>query len=217
MFILVSTPNSPLSSHGHKLLIVAPVIEGLLGGWSTLQSATTAYISDCTSAGSRAHVFSRFTGVFYLGFSMGPAIGGWIIRKRIGALPGQEKSVTAVFWLAILCSFANFLLVMFVFPESLSKEKKALAAEHYRQEHSVKGKGRALIVETESIDGQGNDPSHTPQGKPGVFGRFFSPLALFLPVTITDTTGRSRQDYSLTLLAGALFSYFLATVSALLS
>jgi hypothetical protein len=69
-FILASTPSSPLSSHGHKLLIIAPVIEGLLGGWSTLQSATSAYISDCTSSGSRASMFSRFTGVSFLGFGV---------------------------------------------------------------------------------------------------------------------------------------------------
>jgi MFS family permease len=69
-FILASTPSSPLSSHGHKLLLIAPVIEGLLGGWSTLASATSAYISDCTSSGSRAAVFSRFTGVSYLGFGV---------------------------------------------------------------------------------------------------------------------------------------------------
>ncbi|TDL25823.1 hypothetical protein BD410DRAFT_837280 [Rickenella mellea] len=43
-FILVSTPGSVFASHGHKLLIVAPMIEGLLGGWSTLQGATSAYV-----------------------------------------------------------------------------------------------------------------------------------------------------------------------------
>jgi len=94
-FILVATPGSALASHGHKLLIIAPIIEGSLGGWSTLQSATSSYVSDCTSSGSRAKIFSRFTGVFYLGFALGPTIGGWIIRKgipgldRIGTLYGQ--------------------------------------------------------------------------------------------------------------------------------
>lgn len=70
LFILASTPSSPFYSHGYKLLLIAPVIEGLLGGWSTIQSGTSAYISDCTSAGSRAAIFSRFTGVSFLGFSV---------------------------------------------------------------------------------------------------------------------------------------------------
>lgn len=87
-FILVATPGSPLAAHGHKLLVIAPIIEGLLGGWSTLQSATSAYVSDCTSPGSRATIFSRFNGVFFLGFSIGPVIGGWIIRNGI---PGIDR------------------------------------------------------------------------------------------------------------------------------
>lgn len=69
-FILAATPSSPLASYGRVLLLIAPVFEGLLGGWSTLQAGTSAYISDCTSSGSRASVFSRFTGVSFLGFSV---------------------------------------------------------------------------------------------------------------------------------------------------
>lgn len=44
-FILVSTPHSIFASHGHKLIIIAPIIEGLLGGWSTLQAATSASVN----------------------------------------------------------------------------------------------------------------------------------------------------------------------------
>lgn len=157
VFILTSTPHLPFPlswfsytsklNHAHHLLLLAPLVEGLLGGWSTLQSATSAYISDCTSPGSRAQIFSRFTGVFYLGFSFGPAIAAWLIRHPdLFRLPGspastpgnhlvdmtgktaaQRQTVTAVFWIAVFCSFANFLLVLFLFPESLSKEKRQQA------------------------------------------------------------------------------------------
>ncbi|KAJ7593229.1 major facilitator superfamily domain-containing protein [Mycena floridula] len=216
-FILVSTPNSIFAGHGHKLLIIAPIIEGGLGGWSTLQGATTAYISDCTSTGSRATIFSRFTGVFYLGFSIGPSIGGWIIRNRIGAGPGTEKSVTTVFWLAIMGSFINFFLVLFVFPESLSKEKQAAAAEQYRQMHGGKGKGRALDTVAElSEDGEPGSSHDTQEDQMssgrgrGIIAKFLSPLALFLPAVITDRHGKSRKDWSLTLIACTLFGYFLA-------
>ncbi|KAG5221374.1 MFS substrate transporter [Salix suchowensis] len=153
-FILVSTPSSPLAAHGHKLLILAPIIEGSLGGWSALQAGISAYISDCTSAGSRAHIFSRFTGVFYLGFSVGPSIGGWLIRHSnsfkffdyLGAMhPGPTRqSVTPVFWVSALASLANLVLIFFVIPESLSKEKQAAARFEYNGEG--KGKGRALVT-----------------------------------------------------------------------
>ncbi|KAH6909108.1 major facilitator superfamily domain-containing protein [Coprinopsis sp. MPI-PUGE-AT-0042] len=157
VFILTSTPHLPFPlswfsytskfNHAHHLLLLAPLVEGLLGGWSTLQSATSAYISDCTSPGSRAQIFSRFTGVFYLGFSFGPAIAAWLIRhpdffrfpgtseaapgKHLVDLTGktvaQRQTVTAVFWIAVFCSLANFLLVLFLFPESLTKEKREQA------------------------------------------------------------------------------------------
>src|SRR5690606_1137394 len=90
IFVLTSSPSLPFPlswfsyastpNRAAQLLLLAPLVEGLLGGWSTLQSATSAYISDCTSPGSRAQIFSRFTGVFYLGFSAGPAIAAWVIR-----------------------------------------------------------------------------------------------------------------------------------------
>src|ERR1700734_1808830 len=101
MFTLVSTPASPFFKHGHMLLIVVSVIEGLLGGYSTLQSGTSAYLSDCTSSDSRAHIFSQFSGVVYVGFSIGPVIGGWLIRHPIpwwiggSSIPGRQ-SVTSV-------------------------------------------------------------------------------------------------------------------------
>ncbi|KAG7089531.1 hypothetical protein E1B28_011205 [Marasmius oreades] len=214
-FILVSTPGSPLASHGHKMLIIAPFIEGLLGGWSTLQSACLSYVSDCTSPGSRATIFSRFMGVFYLGLSVGPTIAGWIINNgipgidRIGTPTGQGKSVTEVFWLAICCSFINFLLAAIVFPESLSRESRATAAQQYHDSRASKGKARASEEAGGSLEG-----SVSTVKKGGILAGLLSPLSTFLPATITVVTGngiRKKKDWSLTFLALALFMYMLST------
>ncbi|KAJ7931538.1 major facilitator superfamily-domain-containing protein [Mycena leptocephala] len=216
-FILASTPSSPLSSHGHKLLLIAPVIEGLLGGWSTLASATSAYISDCTSSGSRAAVFSRFTGVSYLGFGLGPILGGWLIRHPIAFLTGpphpgqpQAQTVTSAFWVAIglqACQFwrsigaINLCLVLFVFPESTTQEQRDLA--------SGKGKGKAPERTLENIVEETTDVS---SASSGIIRNFLSPLAIFLPVPIfVDGSTRKRKDWSLTLLACAMFGYMLST------
>ncbi|KAJ7477275.1 major facilitator superfamily-domain-containing protein [Mycena galericulata] len=196
-FILASTPSSPLSAHGHKLLLIAPFIEGLLGGWSSLHSGTAAYISDCTSSGSRASVFSRFTGVTYLGFSLGPIIGGWLIRHPITFLPQHQasQSVTSVFWVAAFGSLINFCLMLFVFPESVSKEKRDLA--------SGRSKGKGPNRTSEELP--------EPPAKVGVVRGLLKPLAFFLPVPIyIEGSTRKRKDWSLTLLASALFSYFLS-------
>lgn len=197
VFILVSTPHSIFAAHGHKLLIVTPIIEGLLGGWSTLQGATSAYVSDCTSDGSRAHVFSRFTGVFYLGFSVGPALGAFLIRHPIFPVSGSHihngaPTVTSVFYIAAMCSFLNLLLTIFVFPESLDKKKA--------QQSQL-----PLIIDEESEDeNQGQNQ--------GFLSRVFSPLLLFMPKKIQTPEGNHRYDWSLTLMAVALFAYLLSTV-----
>ncbi|KAF9485211.1 MFS general substrate transporter [Pholiota conissans] len=232
-FILVSTPSSPLSQHGHILLLVAPFIEGLLGGWSTLQSGTSAYLSDCTSSGSRARIFSRFQGVVYLGFAAGPSIGGWLIQHPFGpGITGREqgKVVTTVFWVAIAGSFVNLLLMLFVFPESLNQKKMERAAAAYAQSGTAKGKVRtstaAAAEDVEDADeGDGAEASENLReveaaviktGSPGVVMRFLSPLAVFLPVMVLVPSPngigmRKRRDWSLTLLAVTLFGFMLST------
>nr|GAT60723.1 predicted protein [Mycena chlorophos] len=199
IFILSSTPSSPFSSHGHKLLMVAPIIEGLLGGWSTLQSAISAYLSDCTSSGSRALVFSRFTGVLFVGLGIGPTLGASLIRHPIPFLnspphPGQPNAatVTSVFWVAVGLQALNLLMILFVVPESTNKNN---------------GKGKARDT---SQAGPSTTEDAAPASK-GFFSDFFSPLAIFLPVPmLVDGTVRKRKDWSLTLLASAMFAYMLS-------
>ncbi|EMD33326.1 hypothetical protein CERSUDRAFT_57074 [Gelatoporia subvermispora B] len=197
MFILVSTPHSIFAAHGHKLLIISPIIEGLLGGWSTLQGATSAYVSDCTSDGSRAHIFSRFTGVFFFGFSLGPTIAAFLIRHPLfsdgspaSRVHNGAPTVTSVFYIAAMCSFVNFLLALFVFPESLEK-KKAKAD---------------TVASVEPVA-----PEEAPTTKSSRLFSFLSPLALFLPRKIEVPGQPPRKDWSLTFLALALFGYLLST------
>ena len=190
-------PGLPLSKHGHKLLIIAPIIEGLLGGWTTLQSATSAYVSDCTSPGSRSNIFSRFTGAFFVGICVGPSIGGWIIHSYSTA---THKSVTEVFYYSAFASTVNLVLCLLLFPESLSQEKQEKARILYARETSKKGKGRA------TDDGEDGDK------RLGFVGRFLSPLRMFMPAIVPDASGTTtKKDWSLTLLAGTLFGYFLST------
>ncbi|KAJ7367765.1 hypothetical protein DFH08DRAFT_676719 [Mycena albidolilacea] len=183
-FLFASAPSSPLASYGHVLLLIAPVFEGLLGGWSTLQSATSAYISDCTSSGSRASMFSRFTGLSFFGFALGPIIGAWLMGHPLAffSIPGGGSSVTSVFCVAATGSFLNFCFMLFVMPESVTKEQRDRAS---------RGVPQITVA--------------------GVIRDFFSPLAIFLPVSVSvPGSTRKRKDWSLTLLACALLGYLLS-------
>jgi len=48
-----------------------------------MTGATTAYIADCTSPGSRATIFARFSGVLFIGLAVGPIIGAWLIKNPL--------------------------------------------------------------------------------------------------------------------------------------
>lgn len=54
------------------VLLVGPVLDGLLGGLSTVTATIHAYVSDVTAAGSRATVFSQVGGALMLGLLFGP-------------------------------------------------------------------------------------------------------------------------------------------------
>ncbi|KZT73532.1 MFS general substrate transporter [Daedalea quercina L-15889] len=196
-FILVSTPHSIFAVHGHKLLVISPAVEGLLGGWQTLMAAVNAYVSDCTSDGSRAHYFSRFLGISFFGFALGPAVGAYFIRHPIviGPLPspsahGTTQNVTTVFYIAALCSLVNLMFALFVFPEPTKKAK--------------------LAQETDPLEA-GEGPMPPSAGKQGHIAGFLGPFKLLAPRSIQDPNGTVRRDWRISLIAFSLLVYALST------
>lgn len=61
------------------LLLLGPMLDGLLGGFSTVTATMHAYISDVTPDGSRATVFARLSAALMGGFALGPVLGAWIV------------------------------------------------------------------------------------------------------------------------------------------
>jgi len=56
------------------------MVEGLLGGMSTITATINAYMSDVTPDGSRAAVFARLAGTMMVAFASGPVLGSFLIR-----------------------------------------------------------------------------------------------------------------------------------------
>jgi hypothetical protein len=191
-FAFASSTSSHLSRHGYKLLLFASIVEGILGGPVTLQAAMSAYLSDCTSDGSRADIFSRFLGVSYVGFSLGPTLGAFFIRhplpqiQSFGSHHRKIHSVTAAFWAAILFNSIILILTLLVIPESLNKTRRQVAQ---------KAGAPAPAME--------NDAS--------LKKRLFAPLAVFAPQR-RIVNGRMQEDWSMPWLATGIFLLLLASV-----
>jgi hypothetical protein len=59
--ILVLTASYPHRvPFGYRFILLGPILDGLMGGFSTISATNNAYLSDTTPDGSRAKVFSRF-------------------------------------------------------------------------------------------------------------------------------------------------------------
>jgi MFS transporter, DHA1 family, tetracycline resistance protein len=77
-------------------------------------STASAYIADITPADKRAARFGMLGAAFGLGFTLGPALGGWL----------GQIDLRLPFWGAAALSLANAAYGYFVLPESLSPENR---------------------------------------------------------------------------------------------
>jgi len=97
------------------LLVVGRAIAGLT---SANMAIATAYITDITPEAQRARRFGLFHAMFGIGFIIGPVLGGFL----------GDVWVRAPFLVAAVLNGLNFLLALFVLPESRPGQR-ALAFE----------------------------------------------------------------------------------------
>ncbi|KIL69994.1 hypothetical protein M378DRAFT_7764 [Amanita muscaria Koide BX008] len=169
-FILVTLFTDKFPG-GYWFLIVGPLIEGAFGGMSSGSAASHAYIADTTTEESRSRMFSLSLGLLFTGVAIGPAISSLLIRST-----GQLLSV---FFLSACLHLTYALAVLFIVPESLTKQKmQASRKKHQEQGREAPAKSVATYLK-------------------GLF-RFLAPLTVLAPSKSTRTGGK---DWSLTLIA----------------
>jgi multidrug resistance protein len=94
------------------VLFLSRVVSGFAGGNI---SAAQAYIADITSPAERSRGMGMVGAAFGIGFSLGPAIGGFAAHYGGSAAPGL---------VAVGLSLANFVSAYFILPESLRHEHR---------------------------------------------------------------------------------------------
>src|SRR5438093_2993630 len=97
------------AAHSYPVLFLARVVSGFAGGNI---SAAQAYVADITTPAERSRGMGVVGAAFGIGFSLGPAIGGFAAHFGTAA-PGL---------VAVGLSLANFVSAYFMLPESLKRE-----------------------------------------------------------------------------------------------
>lgn len=90
------------------------VVRGLAGALQANASAANAYVADITAPADRAKRFGMLGAMFGLGFTLGPALGGFL----------ASFDLRWPFWVAGTLSLINLIYGIAVLPESLPAERR---------------------------------------------------------------------------------------------
>ncbi|KAI9461197.1 major facilitator superfamily domain-containing protein [Lactarius psammicola] len=187
VYILVSNPSTVFGRHGEAFIIVAPLVEGVLGAQSTYNGITHAYVTDCTPDGSRAKIFATMQGMLNIGMASGPWLNGLLLHAFTGT------TTNSLFVIAIVIALTNLSFVLFILPESLPPSRRlsrvASSIDHESQQRN-RGVAHRIVKTMRNVALQ-----------------FLRPATLFIPLKLE---GRRGHDWNLTLTGAALFLYVLA-------
>lgn len=96
------------------LLAIERLIGGFLGSWGMMVSVAFAYIADISTVDARTSIFVVLEATFFLGFTIGPILGGTIYRKL-------EHGIERVFEFSLGIQIFVFLYILLIVKESLQK------------------------------------------------------------------------------------------------
>ncbi|WVQ75612.1 hypothetical protein IAR50_005241 [Cryptococcus sp. DSM 104548] len=229
-FVLVAS-FPYLAPGGYYALLLGPIIDGSLGGISTITATINAYLSDVTPDGSRVTVFARVHGIMMAGFATGPVLGSLLIS--------YTGNIMTPFYVNILIHSVYIVLILFLLPESLSSEARVILTKNAALAKDAAARREAAEREWEDEEagddaspraaGDGareNDPllsgwsfvsATNPSRRRKRFTgnvrrtirktfSFLHPLAIFYPRTEEDAwTGKEKKNWNMTFVGMGLF------------
>ncbi|KAF7294735.1 MFS domain-containing protein [Mycena indigotica] len=177
LFIFV-TKNFTWIPGGYWFLLVGPILEGCLGGFSTASAASHAYLADVVEPAKRSRTFSLFLGTVFAGLGIGPTLGGLLVKST--------GNLLSVFYLATAVHVAYALLALLLLPESLSQSDMNAAKVIHRETIRLRNEQEPTLLSRVQR----------------IFG-FLRPILIFLPGPVSGVVplkGR-KWDWNLCLLA----------------
>ncbi|KAG0315422.1 hypothetical protein BGZ99_007482 [Dissophora globulifera] len=129
---------------GLPLMVVAGLVNGLLGGTTLGITMSLAYAADCTDPAKRSLVFSWLHAGLYLGLAVGPFLGGSIVRA--------SGTILTVVYIDMCISALCFVLTALFLPESLPSKQPAHVRKLYEKtDESASGATGAQPVKQERV------------------------------------------------------------------
>ncbi|KAF9281089.1 hypothetical protein BGZ68_006853 [Mortierella alpina] len=110
---------------GLPLMVIASLVNGLLGGVGLGGALILAYAADCTDPSRRSLIYSWLHAGISLGFSMGPFLGGTLVKAT--------GSIMVVIYFNIVAGLVALVMLVFVLPESLPSKQPALIRNLYEK------------------------------------------------------------------------------------
>ena len=100
-------------------ILLGAVFDGLGGSFIAAMALSYAYASDCTVPNKRNVAFGYYHGCLFAGIALGPIIAASIIKAT--------GDILSIFYLAVGAHGMFILWLIFIVPESLSKERQRIA------------------------------------------------------------------------------------------
>jgi MFS family permease len=120
-FLFVVSHSELITTFGHWILYVGPVLFGIFGGLNTFNVGSGAYLADLAGDGSIAGYLSMVIGFVRIGMIVGPIL-GTLLMEASGDVLLPLKVAVAVH--IVICAVAFTII-----PESLSREARERAAK----------------------------------------------------------------------------------------
>lgn len=121
----------------YNWLLLAATCDGLTGSFTAGQILSNSYTSDCTPPSRRAINFGRVHACLFMGLAVGPLLASYLV-----ALTG---SLLSVFYVTLGCHLFFVTFVGLVVPESLSRERQAIAQKAHDEVRAAAGVHAAAL------------------------------------------------------------------------
>ncbi|KAH8702414.1 putative tetracycline-efflux transporter [Talaromyces proteolyticus] len=118
-YVAAKIESAPIS-----LLLVGAFFDGVCGSFTLALALAHSYGADCSSPERRNVVFGFFHATLFGGIAIGPFLFGLLIK-----LTG---SIIVMFYTVLCFHGIYFVVLLFIIPESLSKERQQAAKQKHR-------------------------------------------------------------------------------------